>query len=36
MIKTNVMCLLNQAGISYKAITYDVIEENLSGTYVAE
>ncbi|MDF2943828.1 MAG: ybaK/ebsC protein [Herbinix sp.] len=36
MIKTNVMRLLDQAGISYKAIEYEVDEDNLAGEHVAE
>lgn len=36
MIKTNVMRLLEQAGISYKATEYEVDESNLSGTHVAK
>ena len=36
MIKTNVMRLLDQAGISYEAIEYEVDENNLSGEHVAE
>jgi Cys-tRNA(Pro)/Cys-tRNA(Cys) deacylase len=36
MIKTNVMRLLDQAGISYKAIEYEVDENNLAGEHVAE
>lgn len=36
MIKTNVMRLLDQAGISYKAIEYEVDENNLGGEHVAE
>lgn len=36
MIKTNVMRLLDQAGIAYKAIEYEVDENNLGGEHVAE
>jgi len=36
MIKTNVMRLLDQAGISYKAMEYDVDENNLAGEHVAD
>ena len=36
MIKTNVMRLLDQAGIAYEAIEYEVDENNLSGEHVAE
>lgn len=36
MIKTNVMRLLDQAGIHYKAIEYEVDENNLGGEHVAE
>ncbi len=36
MIKTNVMRLLDQAGISYKAMEYEVDENNLGGEHVAE
>lgn len=36
MIKTNVMRLLDQAGIPYKAIEYEVDENNLGGEHVAE
>ncbi len=35
MIKTNVMRLLDQAGISYRAMEYEVDENNLSGEHVA-
>ncbi len=36
MIKTNVMRLLEQAGISYRAMEYEVDENNLGGEHVAE
>ncbi len=36
MIKTNVMRLLDQAGIPYKPIEYEVDENNLGGEHVAE
>lgn len=36
MVKTNAMRLLDQAGIPYKAIEYEVDEDNLSGEHVAE
>ncbi|HHV12246.1 MAG TPA: Cys-tRNA(Pro) deacylase [Clostridiales bacterium] len=36
MNKTNVMRLLEQAGIPYKAIEYEVDENNLSGEHVAD
>lgn len=36
MIKTNVMRLLEQAGIPYKAMEYEVDEDNLAGEHVAE
>ena len=36
MIKTNVMRLLDQAGISYKAMEYEVDENNLAGEHVAQ
>lgn len=36
MIKTNAMRLLDQAGISYKAMEYEVDESNLGGEHVAE
>jgi Cys-tRNA(Pro)/Cys-tRNA(Cys) deacylase len=36
MIKTNVMRLLDQAGIPYQAIEYEVDENNLGGEHVAE
>jgi Cys-tRNA(Pro)/Cys-tRNA(Cys) deacylase len=36
MIKTNVMRLLDQAGIPYKAMEYEVDENNLAGEHVAE
>lgn len=36
MIKTNVMRLLDQAGIAYKAMEYEVDENNLGGEHVAE
>ena len=35
MIKTNVMRLLDQAQIPYKAMEYEVDEDNLSGEHVA-
>lgn len=35
MIKTNVMRLLDQAGIPYKAMEYEVDENDLSGEHVA-
>lgn len=35
MNKTNVMRLLEQAQIPYKALEYDVDEDNLAGEYVA-
>jgi Cys-tRNA(Pro)/Cys-tRNA(Cys) deacylase len=36
MIKTNVMRLLEQAGISYRAMEYEVDDNNLAGEHVAE
>lgn len=36
MNKTNAMRLLEQAGIPYKALEYEVDEDNLSGEHVAE
>lgn len=36
MVKTNAMRLLEQAGISYRDLKYEVDEVNLSGEYVAE
>ena len=36
MIKTNVMRLLEQGGISYRAMEYEVDENNLGGEHVAE
>jgi Cys-tRNA(Pro)/Cys-tRNA(Cys) deacylase len=36
MIKTNVMRLLDQANIPYKAMEYEVDENNLAGEHVAE
>ncbi len=36
MVKTNAMRLLDQAGINYRAIEYEVDESNLSGEHVAE
>ncbi len=36
MIKTNVMRLLDQAGIPYRAMEYEVDENNLGGEHVAE
>ncbi|HKL80747.1 MAG TPA: Cys-tRNA(Pro) deacylase [Mobilitalea sp.] len=36
MIKTNVMRLLDQAEIPYRAMEYDVDENNLAGEHVAE
>jgi Cys-tRNA(Pro)/Cys-tRNA(Cys) deacylase len=36
MIKTNVMRLLDQAGIAYRAMEYEVDENNLGGEHVAE
>ena len=36
MIKTNVMRLLDQAGIAYQAMEYEVDENNLAGEHVAE
>ncbi len=36
MVKTNVMRLLEQAGIAYESLTYEVDENNLSGEHVAE
>ncbi len=36
MIKTNVMRLLDQAGITYKAMEYEVDENNLGGEHVAQ
>ncbi len=36
MNKTNAMRLLDQAGIPYQAMEYEVDEHNLSGEYVAE
>ena len=35
MIKTNVMRLLEQAGIPYKALEYEADEDNLAGEHVA-
>ncbi len=35
MVKTNAMRLLEAAGIAYKAIEYEVDEENLAGEHVA-
>lgn len=35
-VKTNVMRLLDQAGIPYKAMEYEVDEDNLAGEHVAE
>jgi Cys-tRNA(Pro)/Cys-tRNA(Cys) deacylase len=35
MIKTNAMRLLDCAGISYRALEYEVDEENLAGKHVA-
>jgi len=36
MVKTNVMRLLEQARISYRAMEYEVDENNLAGEHVAE
>jgi Cys-tRNA(Pro)/Cys-tRNA(Cys) deacylase len=36
MIKTNVMRLLDQAGIEYKSMEYEVDENNLGGEHVAQ
>lgn len=36
MVKTNVMRLLEQADISYRAMEYEVDESNLAGEHVAE
>ncbi len=36
MIKTNVMRLLEQAGIRYRAMEYEVDENNLGGEHAAE
>lgn len=36
MVKTNAMRLLDQAGIPYKAIEYEVDENNLGGEHVAD
>lgn len=36
MIKTNAMRLLEKAGVSYKALKYEVDEDNLAGEHVAE
>ncbi len=36
MIKTNVMRLLDQGGITYKALEYEVDENNLAGEHVAQ
>lgn len=36
MVKTNVMRLLEQAGIPYQAMEYEVDENNLGGEHVAE
>lgn len=36
MVKTNVMRLLDLAGIPYKAMEYEVDENNLGGEHVAE
>jgi Cys-tRNA(Pro)/Cys-tRNA(Cys) deacylase len=36
MVKTNAMRLLEQAGICYKALEYEVDEDNLAGEHVAE
>lgn len=36
MIKTNAMRLLDQAGIRYTAIEYEVDEDNLAGVHVAQ
>lgn len=36
MVKTNVMRLLEQAGIDYQALEYEVDEDNLSGEHAAE
>lgn len=36
MIKTNAMRLLEQEGISYQAMEYEVDENNLAGVHVAE
>lgn len=36
MIKTNVMRLLEQAGIPYRSMEYEVDENNLGGEHVAE
>ncbi|MBQ4339660.1 MAG: Cys-tRNA(Pro) deacylase [Firmicutes bacterium] len=36
MVKTNAMRLLDQAGIEYSALEYEVDESDLSGVHVAE
>lgn len=36
MVKTNAMRLLDQAGIPYRAMEYEVDESNLGGEHVAE
>ena len=36
MVKTNAMRLLEQAGIPYRALEYEVDENNLAGEHVAE
>lgn len=36
MVKTNAMRLLDQAGIAYKAMEYEVDENNLAGEHVAD
>lgn len=36
MVKTNVMRLLDQAGIAYQALEYEVDENNLGGEHAAE
>jgi len=36
MVKTNVMRLLEQAGITYQSFEYEVDENNLTGEHVAE
>lgn len=36
MVKTNVMRLLEQAGIPYRAMEYEVDENNLGGEHVAD
>jgi Cys-tRNA(Pro)/Cys-tRNA(Cys) deacylase len=36
MVKTNVMRLLDQAGIPYRSMEYEVDENNLGGEHVAE